>query len=436
MAENKSTEGKKDDEIDWSLFFSVLWKRRKLILIGTVGATLLSIVVSILLPKVYRSEGFFQLGNPAIRATEIGLFLPENQIDKIEVNEKSSLNQQAVGVPVPLYKSISSQFFNPNHFQFIAIKHNSFADKELLKLKYNFRTAEDIRKWIKPVYAFTKEDAREFIQLSPDRSNSVIGLNLSYETNSPSIASAVVDFFGYYIRDCILYGTLYKYVLDDYSKAVTAMNKNENEIFKIQFDLLQNTNKMEDIRAILSKYPESAKIESRQLVSVQDGGSRFLSPITQLVGIESTLADLRRDLSELKREREKLIVLVEYFTQCASELKKIDEHGESLFLLLKSVKNSVFSEKDLDNNEVKEVFNNLSIDLQAFDFAFNKNTRFISGPTIPTKHIWPRKSIIIIGSCMASFFFFIIMAFVVHWWDGNKYEILSSSSDTGENIKE
>jgi len=363
MKETNSTEELYDDEIDLNSIFAVLWKRRKLIVFGTLGATLLSIGISLLLPRVYRSEGFYQLGNPTKRISE---------------NEKSTKKKTAsitkkiasIGVPVLLYKSSSTQFFNPNRFQLIAGQDKSFKEEDLKKLAANFRTAEDITKWIKPVYAFAKEDAREFTQLPQDESNSVIGLNLAYEADSPENASSYVSYFGKYIRDCLLYMTLYNYVMDGYNNTISEMNKSENDIMDMKFQLLQNANKMKDIRAILTNYPESAKIENRQLVSVQEGGERFLAPVTQLVGIESTLADLRRDLAELERDREKLTARAEYFSRCYSELAKIGEHGESLFLLLKSIKDEVFKNKDLSKDEIKEVFNNLSIDLQAFELAF------------------------------------------------------------------
>ena len=278
------------------------------------------------------------------------------------------------------------------------------------------------------MYAFSKEDAREFSQLPQDESNSVIGLNLSYEADSPENAAAYVSFFGKYIRDCFLYVTLYNYIMDGYNNSISEMNKNENDIIDMKFQLLQNTNKMKDIQAILSNYPESAKIDNRQLVSVQDGGSRFLSPVTQVVGIESTLADLRRGLAKFERDREKLTVRADYFSRCYSELAKIGEHGETLFLLLKSTKDEVFKNKDLGKDEVKEVFNNLSIDLQTFDLTFFINSRFISGPTIPTAHIKPRKSIIVIVSCFISFFILVISAFVLHWWQSNKNAIMSAPS--------
>jgi LPS O-antigen subunit length determinant protein (WzzB/FepE family) len=427
MRETNSTEEPYAGEIDFSLIFSILWQRRKLILFGTLGATLLSIGISFLIPKVYRSEGFYQLGNPTKNISKNEKSTTKNTTTK---NTTPSITKKtdSIGVPVPLYKSSSTQFFNPNRFQLVASQYRLFKEEDLKEIAVNFRTAEDINKWIKPLYAFAKEDARVFSQLPQDESNSVIGLNLSYEADSPEKASTYVSFFGKYIRDCLLYLTLYNYIMDGYSSTVTQTKKTENDIIGIQFELLQNTNKMKDIRAILSDYPESAKIENRQLVSVQDGGSRFLSPVTQLVGIESTLADLRQDLAELRRDREKLTARSDYFSSCYKELEKTDKRGEELFLLLKSIKDEVFKKKDLGKDEVKEVFNTLSIDLQTFDLNFFSNSRFISGPTIPTEHIKPRKSIIAIVSCFTSFVLLVIWAFVLQWWQKNKKTIMSTSS--------
>ena len=278
------------------------------------------------------------------------------------------------------------------------------------------------------MYAFAKEDAREFTQLPQDESNSVIGLNLAYEAGSPENASGYVSFFGNYIRDCFLYVTLYNYVMDGDNNALSEINKNENDIIDVKFQLLQNEKKMKDIRAILANYPESAKMENRQLVSVQERGERFLAPVTQLVGIESTLADMRRQLAKLEWDKEKLTIRSEYFTRCNNELKKFGEHGESIYLLLKSIKEEVFKNKDLRKDEVKEVFNNLNIDLKAFELAFFSNSRFVSGPTIPDTHTKPRIIIVVTVAFFSSFFIFVILAFVLHWWQKNKRSITSVPS--------
>jgi hypothetical protein len=416
MKENNLSEVLYDAEIDFSLILFILWKRRKFLIFGMLAAILLSIGTCLLLPRVYRSEGFYQLGNPTKNVADT---------ERSAIKKTATITKKTgpIGVPVPLYKSSSSQFFNPNRFLYIASHDKSFKKEELTEIAVNFRKAEDISKWIKPVYAFSKEDAREFSQLPQDESNSVIGLNLAYEGDSPEKASSYVLFFGKYIRDCLLYVTLCNYVMDGYSNSISEMNKIENEIIEMKYQLLQEENKIKDIRAILTNYPNSAKIENRQLVSVQEGGERFLAPVTQLVGIESGMAGLRQTIAGLERDREKLTARSDYFTRCYSELKKTGEQGEFLFLLLKSIKDEIFTNKDITKDEVKEVFNNLSIDLQTFDLNFFSNSRFISGPTFSTAPIKPRKSLIAIVSCLVSFFLLVIWVFVSHWWQGNKKTI-------------
>ena len=422
MTETSSTEEAYADEIDLSSILAILWKHKKIIIYGTLGATLLSAVVGFLIPPTYRSEGFFQLGNPTK-----GIIENEKATTKKITPEQKKI--PSIGLPVPFYKSSASQFTNPNHLESIAIQHKSFEQEDLEKIATKFRTPDDINKWIKPVYAFAKEDVREFAQLPQDESNSVIGLNLAYESDSPEKVFIYVSFFGKYIRDCLLYSTLNNYIMEGYSKAISQLNKVENDIINMEFELLQNTNKMKDVQAILAKYPEAGKIETRQLVvSIQEGGDRFLAPVTQLIGIESALATLRRDLAEKEREKEQFAIMAEYFSNSHNELKSTGESGELLFLMLKTIRDDVFKNKDLNKDSVKEVFNKLSIELNTFEFVFFKISRFLSGPTVPNTHIRPWRTFIVIASCLGSFLFFIFFVFGLNWWKRNKRNIIVDSS--------
>jgi hypothetical protein len=109
-------------------------------------------------------------------------------------------------------------------------------------------------------------------------------------------------------------------------------------------------------------------------------------------------------------------------------LEKIGERGESLLSLLKSAKEDLFKNKDLNNDALKEVFNNLSIDLHTFEFIFFGNSRFVSGPTIPTVPIKPKKGLIAIVTFFSSFFLLVVFSFTLHWWQKNKKIITSQTS--------
>lgn len=385
--ENKQWE--EVDEIDLGAILAGLWKRKILIIFGTLVVTLLAAAASYIIPKTYRSEALYQIGG-------------------------------GDGVPIPLYKKSASQFSSPDRLQDYASRHGSFTDPEKQEISKKFTEARDIQKWISPLYAFTKDDLRQLAQVGRDQHNSVLGLNLAFEAKTPEQAARMVSFFGEYVRDCLMYVTLFDYISGNAVNARTSLQENENELSATRFALEQQQKKMVDIQAILRKYPDAANIENRQLVSIQEGGSRFLSPVTQLVGIESTVADLKRKTDHLERDREKLTLRVEFFDFVKAALDQEVKQGEPLFQRLKAAETELFAKKDLSRDTVREVFNNLNIDRQNFDRTFYTSYRFVSGPTVPTHHIKPRKSVIVLGAFFVSAFFFLFLALFLNWWQDNK----------------
>ncbi len=377
------TDRENEDEIDLVSLFLIIWKRRKLIVFGTLGITLLAAIYSFMIPKSYLSTGFYQLGG---------------------------------GMPNSGFKSNSTLFYDPDRLKTFASHEKIFTSWE--KINGSLNTSGDIKKLIKPIYAHSKEDTREIGALSSDK-NTILGVELNYQAEHPKEAYDVVCFLGDYILNCLKYTGLFNYIDNGYNNADSELAKNDNGIIANQFQLLQYTNKAIDIQAIIKKYPESARIEDRQLVSIQEGGYHYLSPVTQLVGIESNLADVRRGLADLERSREKLMLYKEFFSNCMGMMEKADKNGDFMLSQLPIIKNDFFKNKDISKDSTREVFNSISIDIQGFE-RNNINNRFISGPSIPEKHIKPNKRIIVMVTFFASFFLLVMMTFILEWWQKNK----------------
>jgi len=70
------------------------------------------------------------------------------------------------------------------------------------------------------------------------------------------------------------------------------------------FNLYQLAKKRKEIPWILAKYPDSSKIQTRQVVSVDSEVSRYLVLITQIVDIESSIADSKEKLERAQKEKE------------------------------------------------------------------------------------------------------------------------------------
>jgi len=385
MPKIKSNSTVRNDDIDLGAIFVTLWKGRKLIVFGTLGATLLaaiiSAIISFFIPKVYRSEAFYQL-------------------PKTPITENSGF----IGIPIPLFKQTSTQFFNPNRIQIYASQEKSFTAKDLSAIKANFRTAADISRGITPVYAHFKDDTR-------------IVLDLSYDADSPAKAATYVRFLGNYIRDGLTYVTFYDYGKAGFNNTLLALAKKENDIIDAQFNLMLNTKKLLDIKDILKKYPESAKIGNGQLVSVQEDGRHYLSPVTQMVGIESQLADIRQGLAVLQRDKEELTIQKEYFSRCNEELENMDKRGEPVRALLQTVKFEVFKNKDMNQDSIKEVYNQLTSEIQNFEFTFSTGYRFISEPTVPTNPVEPKKGRIVFATFFITLFVLVFWVFTHNWWE-------------------
>lgn len=395
MVETASREwmndGENEDEIDLVSLFLVIWKRRKLIVFGTLGVTILAAIISFMIPKSYLSTGFFQMGG---------------------------------GISNTGFKSTSSLFYDPDRL-------NKFADYEKTftlweKIKEGLRTSENIKNSIKPIFAHSKEDTREIGALPSDK-NTILGVEISYQMENPQEAYEVVMFLGDYIVNCMKYKNLFNYIENGYNGADAELAKNENAIIDNQFQLLQYTHKALDIQAIMTKYPDSARIDDRQVVSIQEGGYHYLSPVSQLVGIESNIADLRRGLVGLERNKEKKLLYKEFFSSSMIMMEKADNNGDDMLSQLLNVKNDVFKNKDLSKDTTKEVFNNISIDIQNFE-RITTNHRFIAGPTIPEKHIKPNKRMIVMVTFFASFFLLVMATFILEWWQNNKAIIQASGS--------
>ena len=228
--------GVDDDEIDLSALVAIPWRRRRLIGLGTLAVTLLAVVYSLLVPRVYLSDGFYQLGNPRARQPAKVQREPRDADTSPSENQLAVIPIDRIGIPIPLFKTSATQFSNPNRLLLYAGQDAAFADRDLQEVKRAFRTAADIHKWISPVYAYARDDAREFVA-SAQVENAALGLNLSYEAASPETAALYVGLLGRYVRDCLIYVTLFTYVMDEQSRAASELGANEIETLDTRFEL-------------------------------------------------------------------------------------------------------------------------------------------------------------------------------------------------------
>lgn len=432
-------QGRYRDEIDLVRLVKVLIKRKWVIIGGTLIIALLAVIVSLVLPRVYKSEGFFQLG----RGIDVDLDelkeiqekirkdFQDNMMDNQTLQNNMLLNETlqnmeltTMNVSIPDYKKYASRFTNPQRFfQFLNKKvKNKEIDGDLNR---SMRAVEDIEQWIEPVYAYSKKDLKELAQNSRDISNFVIGVRLVSEQESPGKAQTALEVIGEFIRDSILYGKLRDYVRSQLNKSRTQSKKYDNVLINDEFKLGRLRVKLDNIKQLMKKYPESKAMLGRELFAIQHSGQRYLSPVAQVVGIESHIVDIKENLAQTQRKKQladlKLLFLLELKQHLNSGI-----YGEPLLSRCIKLTDTFFNREDFPGDVIREGRNDLAVDFDNIA-GFREEMQFISGPTLSGKAIRPKKVLIVVIGFVLGFFLSVFLAFFVDWWVMNRKKIISGN---------
>jgi LPS O-antigen subunit length determinant protein (WzzB/FepE family) len=432
------------DEIDLVQLVKVLIKRKWVIIGGTIIITLLAVIFSLLLPKVYQSEGFFQLGRgidvdlEELRdiQDEIRKDLQEKMLDNQTLQDNMLLNETLqntelinMNVSMPDYKKYASQFTNLQHFlQFVKkkIKNKELGDLKLDDIRQNIGTSEDLGQWIEPEYAYSKKELKDLAQSMKELKNFVLGVQLIGEQAAPEKARAVAAVIGEFIKDSILYGKLRDYIGDQLNKSKTKAKKYDNLIINDEFKLQQLTMKRSHMEEFLKKYPQAKAMQGRELFSLLGSGERYLSPLAQIVGIESHIADIKENLAQNQRNKQVADLKLLFFLEIKKRLDG-DMFGEPLFTQCIKLTDTFFDKEDFPGDVTREVRNDLAVDFDNIA-AFKEVMQFISGPTLPRNPIRPKKVLIAAIGFALGFFLSVFFAFFVDWWIMNKKRIISEKS--------
>lgn len=430
------------DTIDLVQLVKVLLKRKWLIILGTLALTLAAFLITLVLPKAYLSEAFIRLSSgmdidlEEIREIqkEIREDLLEDMLDNNTLQKNMLLNEALQDsslmmktVSIPDYKKYESQITSPHKFlRYIKTVRKTGSKTEYEKylgdLRLNIRRSEDIVQWLEPVYAYSKRDMSDLGQIARDVKNFVVGTKVRVEQHSPQTARALARALGNFIKDSILYGKLNDYINVQLNKGHSNAKAYENYVIQDEFKLKQLRRKLNHIREVLKKYPQSGQMANRELFSVQYSGYRYLSPVAQIVGIESHIADIEENAALNRRNQKMEELRAEFF----SRVKKILESktfGTPLLAQCMKLKDSFFAGKNLPGEGHDDVARQLANELvKDFDNFRNLNEemQFLSGPSLPKKPVKPRKILITVISFVLGFFIFLFLAFFVEWWETNK----------------
>jgi len=379
---NESDNDKRSDLIN---IFRILLKRKWMIIIGTAFFTVMAVIITLLLPKVYKSKAVISLSTI----------------------KKSEQLEPPTGMEIPIYRKYSNTFRNIGLFkEYIKIKEN----KEEWDLDENF-----FNLYIKPLYAF--EFGRPGVRTTE---NSIFGIEIELLGDTPKSAKNKTEFLGDYILTTILnmqVGNFFELISIRSQSDIVQLNKTI-----IALDI--ETRHLKDKEALfenqLMKLPGLAGKSDREVVNVNENTEKYLSPQQQLVAVKVSIKDNQIQIDRHQRKVRINKLLLSYIEKTSHLFQQNLKYlvNDKLLELLIKAKNEFFSgEKDEESKLASYI---LSEQIYYFQKLQGNIYKFISGPILPEKHYKPKRKRIVIATFFLAFFVFVFLAFFMEAWENNR----------------
>ena len=327
------------DEIDFRQLFHTLWLQRKVIFQFAIACALMGVLIAQLSTK-YVSEGVLQTG---------------------QINASN-------------YKRYESVLLTgANLEKFLA--RNKQANKDTAELVdgLSLSTAR-LKDAIKPEFAFTDKDQKSLgVKSSASDGGAMIGLRLSFEHSEPTLGAPVL-LLGDYVRDTLLRVDLEGAVNSECLSNQTVAQSLRIAQIKDEFSTKQELARAKTLRGLNGKGGEV-----RQLVSLDKGGERFLSPQAQLNAVEITISELQ--LAQINRERDlKSSALRQaYFCEAVKVLQK-PGNTDVVLEEMKAIQDVVFKDQDKTVPIIEQTGSELNLQRLGWENTYLRGMRFVSSP--------------------------------------------------------
>lgn len=276
---------------------------------------------------------------------------------------------------------------------------------------------------VRPVFSFTERDAKQF-GVKVEDMGELVGIELLLKQKDRT-EDAPVLLLAEYVRDTAISVDLESLIL----KACLDNEIREKELRNEQLDGEFQIGQLEDratrLRDIISRTPASQMSVAPQVVSVENGGEKFLPPATQLASTEIGIADRR--VEEIKRERERTAagIMKNYYCE-ARKLVEAGSSGRDLLLSLEGLQRQVMTGKDMSVNVIEQTANTLALQSSRWVNRYLASMRFVASPQgAQTRERKPGPAIgIVLGTALGGLFG-VLLAIALAWWRQHRDQIVA-----------
>jgi hypothetical protein len=210
------------------------------------------------------------------------------------------------------------------------------------------KQAEDPNFWSKvavPILPFSRRDQKEFGDIKDASATTMLGLELTVGARTEPVAHDMVNILAGYFINAVVRERIRAWTLAGKVEAQSQEKVVRADILRAELDIELYGQRVGDMKALLARYPDAARMDARQVVSVNpaEGGERYLSPLAQLVGAESAISQRRELIRRWQRELRQKAVLSRFYADADALLEREVEVSR-LLTELKALSSKTFSQ--------------------------------------------------------------------------------------------
>ena len=254
--------------------------------------------------------------------------------------------------------------------------------------------------WHKPIPKVSRADAKELpdvlLQLEQEREKNqeareqqterrlpvtvYLGLRLTHTAPDPQQVANVASWLGDYFKDVATREAVREQVSRWKAENRQFTDRALERRLKFEFDIQQAQKRATALKVIVAAYPDAARRESQQVVDVRKDNEKFMSPMSQLVGAESEVIDIRERLQKLDREIEQQSFVKSLVLEADTTANKAQSGNDSVRQL-----SGVITEtsKKVKTEAEQEKLLSLAADLSQISARFLTQAQFVAKPSVP-----------------------------------------------------
>ncbi|NQW95220.1 MAG: hypothetical protein HQ446_14570 [Polaromonas sp.] len=228
-----------------------------------------------------------------------------------------------------------------------------------------------------------------------------LGLRLTHTASEPQQVANIATWLGEYFKDVATREAVREQVsrwkADNRQFSDRALERK----LKFEFDIQQAQTRVTSLKTIVAAYPDAARRDSQQVVDVRRDNEKFMSPMSQLVGAESEIIDIRERLQKLEREIEQQAFVKSLVLDADNAANKAQSGSDSVRQLSVVITEA---SKRIKTEAEREKLSSLAADLSQIAARFLSQAQFVAKPSVPSVPERPTPLMVtVLGALLAAF---------------------------------